>query len=161
MGFDDRALRQLQEELGPLARPRRRCRMRLAKTLRTRIGWSRCWSVRWHFGTGRRIIGCVTRRGRVCVGTGWPASIRRVLEPIQPPSVGEVVGAMQTPDRQWRIEAIRRGSGDGAGEAGHSVSDVSTSDRQRSDELGRVGRLRARGVVHVVVQLEPGEVRFG
>jgi bifunctional non-homologous end joining protein LigD len=37
-----------------------------------------------------------------------PASVRRVPEPIPPPAQGTVTGAMQTTDRQWRVEAVRR-----------------------------------------------------
>ncbi|MCO8276783.1 non-homologous end-joining DNA ligase [Actinoplanes sp. TRM 88003] len=36
------------------------------------------------------------------------SSIRRAAEPIPPPSQGTVIGAMQTPDGRWRVEAVRR-----------------------------------------------------
>ncbi|MBM2620570.1 non-homologous end-joining DNA ligase [Actinoplanes sp. LDG1-06] len=41
-----------------------------------------------------------------------PASIRRAPEPVPPPSQGTVIGAMQTPDGRWRVEAVRRGRQD-------------------------------------------------
>ncbi|MBL7255847.1 non-homologous end-joining DNA ligase [Actinoplanes sp. LDG1-01] len=41
-----------------------------------------------------------------------PASIRRAPEPVPPPSQGKVIGAMQTPDGRWRVEAVRRGRQD-------------------------------------------------
>ncbi|WP_250006873.1 non-homologous end-joining DNA ligase [Actinoplanes sp. M2I2] len=40
------------------------------------------------------------------------SSIRRAAEPIPPPSQGTVIGAMQTPDGRWRVEAVRRGRQD-------------------------------------------------
>ncbi|MDY7089810.1 MAG: non-homologous end-joining DNA ligase [Actinomycetota bacterium] len=41
-----------------------------------------------------------------------PGSIRRAPEPVPPPSQGRVIGAMQTPDGRWRVEAVRRGRQD-------------------------------------------------
>ncbi|GAB2585646.1 hypothetical protein Aab01nite_52620 [Paractinoplanes abujensis] len=41
-----------------------------------------------------------------------PGSIRRAPEPVPPPSQGTVIGAMQTPDGRWRVEAVRRGRQD-------------------------------------------------
>jgi hypothetical protein len=42
----------------------------------------------------------------------FAASARRVPEPIPPPAQGTVIGAMQTPDGRWRVEAVRRGKQD-------------------------------------------------
>ena len=38
-----------------------------------------------------------------------PSSARRTPEPIAPPAQGTVIGAMQTVDARWRVEAVRRG----------------------------------------------------
>ena len=41
-----------------------------------------------------------------------PSSVRRAPDPIPPPPQGTVVGAMQTADGRWRVEAVRRGRQD-------------------------------------------------
>ena len=38
-----------------------------------------------------------------------PSAARRTPEPIAPPAQGTLIGAMQTVDARWRVEAVRRG----------------------------------------------------
>ena len=111
-GFSDRTLRQLQQELTPLARvtppvpdvPREHARHAhwVEPALVGEVAF-RNWT------PDHRLRHPAWRGVR---SDRSPASVRRVPEPVASPPPGEVVGAMQTPDGQWRIEAVRRGDDD-------------------------------------------------
>ncbi|MFI5895689.1 non-homologous end-joining DNA ligase [Actinoplanes sp. NPDC051513] len=108
-GFTDAMLRQLQHDLGPLARatppvaevPREYARHAnwvepvLIGEVQFR-NWTPEGRLRHPSWRGLRTDRSV-------------ASVRRAPEPIPYPPQGELIGALETPDGRWRVEAIRRG----------------------------------------------------
>jgi bifunctional non-homologous end joining protein LigD len=111
-GFTDAALRHLQQELAPLTRltpplvdvPREHARHAhwVEPVLIGEVAfrnWTSDNRLRHPSWRGLR-----TDRS--------PASVRRIPEPVPAPPQGTVIGAMQTRDRQWRVEAVRRGERD-------------------------------------------------
>jgi bifunctional non-homologous end joining protein LigD len=108
-GFTDRMLRDLEAELKPLARttppapdvPREDSRNAhwvepvLIAEVQFR-SWTPDGRLRHPSWRGLRTDRSVS-------------SVRRAPEPVPYPPQGDVIGALETPDGRWRVEAIRRG----------------------------------------------------
>lgn len=107
-GFTDRMLRHLEADLKPLAR---------STTPVPDVPREDARTARW---VEPVLVGEVAYRNWTPEGRlrapSWrglrtdrsAASVRRAPEPIPHPPQGQVIGAYQTPDGRWRVEAIRR-----------------------------------------------------